>query len=29
MKADIDAVSMWEKENKMKMHPAKTKYSIT
>ena len=25
---DIDAVSMWAKENKMKMHPAKTKYSI-
>ena len=24
----IDAVSMWAKENKMKMHPAKTKYSI-
>ena len=25
---DIDAVSKWAKENKMKMHPAKTKYSI-
>ena len=25
---DIDAVSMWAKESKMKMHPAKTKYSI-
>ena len=25
---DIDALSMWAKENKMKMHPAKTKYSI-
>ena len=25
---DIDAVSMWVKENKMKMNPAKTKYSI-
>ena len=24
----FDAVSMWAKENKMKMHPAKTKYSI-
>ena len=24
----IDAVSMWAKENKMKMHPPKTKYSI-
>ena len=28
IKPDIDAVSIWEKENKMKMHPAKTKYSI-
>ena len=25
---DIDAASMWAKENKMKMHPATTKYSI-
>ena len=25
---DIDAASMWAKQNKMKMHPAKTKYSI-
>ena len=29
IKPDIDAVSMWAKENKMKTHPAKTKYSIT
>ena len=28
IRPDIDAVSMWAKENKMKMHPAKTKYSI-
>ena len=28
IKPDIDAESMWVKENKMKMHPAKTKYSI-
>ena len=28
IKSYIDAVSMWAKENKMKMHPAKTKYSI-
>ena len=28
MKPDIDAVSMWAKENKMKSQPAKTKYSI-
>ena len=27
IRPDIDAVSMWAKENKMKMHPAKTKYS--
>ena len=25
VKPDIDAVSMWAKENKMKIHPAKTK----
>ena len=24
----IEAVSVWAKENKMKMHPSKTKYSI-
>ena len=29
IRPDIDAVSMWAKENEMKMHPAKTKYSIT
>ena len=28
IRPDIDAVSMWARENKMKMHPAKTKYSI-
>ena len=28
IRPNIDAVSMWAKENKMKMHPAKTKYSI-
>ena len=28
IRPDIDAVSMCAKENKMKMHPAKTKYSI-
>ena len=28
IRPDIDAASMWAKENKMKMHPAKTKYSI-
>ena len=28
LRPDMDAVSMWAKENKMKMHPAKTKYSI-
>ena len=28
IRPDIDAVSMWAKENKMKMHPEKTKYSI-
>ena len=28
IKPDIDAVSMWAKENKMKIQPAKTKYSI-
>ena len=28
IRPDIDAVSKWAKENKMKMHPAKTKYSI-
>ena len=28
IRPDIDAVSMWAKENKMKMHPAKTKYRI-
>ena len=28
IRPDIDAVSMWAKENKIKMHPAKTKYSI-
>ena len=28
IRPDIDAVSMWAKENKMKMHPAKTKYII-
>ena len=27
IKPDIDALSMWVKENKMKMHPAKKKYS--
>ena len=28
IRPEIDAVSMWAKENKMKMQPAKTKYSI-
>ena len=28
IRPDIDAVSTWAKENKMKMHPAKTKDSI-
>ena len=28
IRPDIDAASKWAKENKMKMHPAKTKYSI-
>ena len=27
IRPEINAVSMWAKENKMKMHPAKTKYS--
>ena len=29
LNCDIDAVSNWAKEDKMKMHPAKTKFSIT
>ena len=28
IRPDIDAVSMWAKGNKMKMHPAKTTYSM-
>ena len=28
IRPDIDAVSMWAKGSKMKMHPAKTKYGI-
>ena len=28
IRPDIDAASMWAKENKTKMHPARTKYSI-
>ena len=28
IRPDIDAVSKWAKGNKMKMHPAKTKYNI-
>ena len=28
IRPDFDAVSMWAKENKLKMHPVKTKYSI-
>ena len=28
LRSDIKEASEWAKENKMRMHPAKTKYSI-